>query len=122
MDRPGRAGHSDQVSPAKKTAPADAVRVYLETGKSWTFAGAIDWPGWCRRGKGEEGALEALSDYERRYKAVVGRIFRTGPMHVVGRLPGTATTDFGAPDVKGPWDEEAVDQAQADRLATILER
>jgi hypothetical protein len=27
------------------------LRVALECGRTWTFATAIDWPGWCRRTK-----------------------------------------------------------------------
>jgi len=33
------------------------TRVYLELGKTWVFASALEWPGWCRREKGEEAAL-----------------------------------------------------------------
>ncbi len=36
-----------------------STRVQLELGKRWVFASALDWPGWCRRGKGEEAALAA---------------------------------------------------------------
>ena len=38
----------------------EPTRVSLELGKLWVFAAAVDWPGWCRRGKGEEAAIEAL--------------------------------------------------------------
>jgi len=37
--------------------------VYLESGSRRTFAGAIDWPGWCRSGRDEASALEALLSY-----------------------------------------------------------
>lgn len=96
------------------------TRVLLEVGKRWVFASALDWPGWCRRGKGEEAALAALLDYADRYAAVVGPEFSPGPLEVVGRLPGTATTDFGAPDARGEWDHEPLDEAEAARLADIL--
>jgi hypothetical protein len=37
--------------------------VFLERGRTWTFASALDWPGWCRRAKGgDEAALEALHE------------------------------------------------------------
>jgi hypothetical protein len=36
----------------------------------------------------------------------------------VGTLPGNATTDFGAPDARGPWDDEPFD---GDALARRLE-
>jgi hypothetical protein len=41
-------------------APDDVTRraicVGLEVGKTWLFASAVDWPGWSRRGKGEDAA------------------------------------------------------------------
>jgi hypothetical protein len=33
------------------------VDVVLEIGKKRTFAVALDWPGWTRRGRDEESAL-----------------------------------------------------------------
>lgn len=96
------------------------IRVYFEQGKTWTFACALDWPGWCRRGKGEPAALEALLDYGERYALVVGPDFVPGEVHIVGRVPGNATTDFGAPDATGEWDDEPLDPAEASRLAGLL--
>jgi hypothetical protein len=85
------------------------------------FASALDWPGWCRRGKGEEGALDALLDYADRYAAVAGAGFAPGEPQIVGRVQGNSTTDFGAPDVPTKWDEEPLDPAEADRLTGLLE-
>ncbi len=99
----------------------EAVRVCLEQGKRWVFATAVDWPGWCRRGKGEQAALDTLADYADRYAAVAGPGFQPGELHVIGRVPGTMTTDFGAPDVQGPWDCEPLAPAEADRLTGLLE-
>ncbi|MCW2601423.1 MAG: hypothetical protein JWM02_3252 [Frankiales bacterium] len=100
------------------------TRVYLEVGKTWVFACAIDLPGWCRRGKGEEAALEALLDYADRYRDAVGPVgpVEVGELQVVGRLPGTMTTDFGAPDAIGPWDSEPVSAAERSHLADVLTR
>ena len=98
------------------------IPVYLELGRTWTFACALDWPGWCRRGKGEEAALEALEAYAGRYAAVVGLSFDPGALEVVGRLPGSATTDFGAPDGRGPWDDVPLVGDEADRQAERLRR
>jgi hypothetical protein len=81
------------------------IRVYLEVEKTWAFACAVDLPGWQRRGKGEEGALEELEAYRGRYADATGTRPR-GELKVIGRLPGTVTTGFGAPDVVGPWDAE----------------
>ena len=52
---------------------AGTVKVYVETGAKRTFAGAIDWPGWCRSGKDETSALQALFDYGPRYADVLRR-------------------------------------------------
>lgn len=89
------------------------IRVYLEVEKSWAFACAVDWPGWQRRAKGEEAALELLEDYRGRYAAAVGTA-PEGPLHVVGTLAGTTTTGFGAPDVAGPWDDEPLQPHEVD--------
>ena len=31
--------------------PSHNIAVYLEIGEKRTFAGAMDWPGWCRSGR-----------------------------------------------------------------------
>ena len=94
--------------------------VVLEQGRTWTFACAVDWPGWARRGRGDEAALEQLEAYAVRYAAVVpgfGPGFVPGELHVVARLPGTPTTDFGAPDAVAPGDDLPSDHdVLADRL------
>jgi hypothetical protein len=97
------------------------TRVYLEAGKTWTFACAVDWPGWCRRGKGEDAAVEALLDYAPRYRKVAGRSFDPGEVEVVGRLTGNATTDFGAPGAStGRWDKEPLAGDELDRQVALL--
>jgi len=101
---------------------AGATRVYLEVGRSWTFACAVDWPGWCRRGKTPEEALETLRAYAPRYAAVGGRAFKPTTFDVVGRVAGNATTDFGAPSVTGTWDDEPLSAKERDRLADLLEK
>lgn len=105
--------------------PGAPVRVGLEVGRTWVFTTALDWPGWCRRGKGEEAALDALAEYALRYAAVAGPEFapempEAVGLSVVGRVPGNATTDFGAPGVPAPWDDEPLDAAEADRLTTLV--
>jgi hypothetical protein len=97
------------------------TRVVLELGRTWVFASALDWPGWCRRGKGEEAAIDALLDYADRYAEVAGPGFAPGGVEIVGRLPGTSTTEFGAPDARGEWDSEPLDAAEASRFAGLLE-
>lgn len=39
------------------------IDVFLEAGTKRTFAGALDWPGWCRSGPDEGAAVQALLDY-----------------------------------------------------------
>ncbi|MDQ6874639.1 MAG: hypothetical protein M3042_06190 [Actinomycetota bacterium] len=97
------------------------VRVYLEVGKTWVFAAALDWPGWCRRGRGEEAAIDALLDYTDRYAVVAGSGFAPGEVRVAGRVTGTMSTDFGAPDAHGPWDDEPLSPAEAGRQAGLLD-
>lgn len=101
-----------------------ATRVALETGKRWVIASAVDWPGWCRRGKGEDGALETLLDYTARYAAAAGTAFDADAareLEVIGNVAGTMVTDLWAPAVVGPWDEEPLDRYSAGRLADLLE-
>jgi hypothetical protein len=101
--------------------PTTKTRVALERGSTWTFATAIDWPGWCRRGRGDGAAVEALLDYAERYALIAGDGFSPGPVVVVGEVLGNATTDFGAPGVPGPWDDEALGRAERLRLCGLLE-
>ena len=96
------------------------LRIYLESGKPWTFACAVDWPGWCRRGKGEEDAIDTLLGYKARYAAAIGKRVTVGDVEVVGRVPGTTTTNVGAPDVKGPWDDEPMDKRELKRQVDIM--
>ena len=93
----------------------------LELGRTWVFASALDWPGWCRRGRGEEAALDALVACAGRYGAVAGPAFAPGELRVVGRAQGNSTTDFGAPDARAPEDDEPLDTAEAGRMAGLLE-
>lgn len=103
------------------------IPVYFEIGKKRTFAGALDWPGWCRSGRDEESALQALVDYGARYARVVRAKefgFRapadTSSFVVVERLKGNATTDFGAPDLAPAKDSEPVNEPELARLQAIL--
>jgi hypothetical protein len=92
----------------------------LEIGSTWVFASAVDWPGWCRRGKGEGAAIAVLLEHADRYRRVAGPGFRAGRPEVVGRVDGNATTNFGAPGVRGPWDDERLDAAEVARQVGLL--
>lgn len=97
-----------------------ATRVYFEEGKSSVFAAAIDWPGWCRRAKSTDLALEGLLDYQDRYAAVLSAPFKPGKLEVVGSVRGNATTDFGAPALVSPWDSEPITKRDLERQVTVL--
>jgi len=47
------------------------VDVYLEVGSKKTFAGAVEWAGWCRSGRDAAAALQALLLYAGRYQGVL---------------------------------------------------
>jgi hypothetical protein len=103
------------------------IDVYLEIGKKRTFAGVFDWPGWCRSGRDEESALQALFDYGPRYARVLGaaRLGFQAPADaaafaVIERLEGNATTDFGAPGVAPSSDTRPVEDAELERFQTLL--
>ncbi|MEP6697947.1 MAG: hypothetical protein ABJA34_13875 [Pseudonocardiales bacterium] len=98
------------------------IRTYLEVGKTWIFACALDWPGWCRRGRGEEGAIDALLDYADRYAVVAGSRFTPGEPTIVGRVPGNMTTDFGAPGVPGGWDAKPLGVTETAQHTGLLAR
>jgi len=98
-----------------------SCRVYLESGKTWVFAVALEWPGWCRRGRGEAAALQALVDYAPRYAAAIGPSFSAEPLQGVGHVSGARWTDFGAPGPAEPWDSELLSAVEATRFAQIVE-
>src|SRR3712207_4340156 len=93
------------------------TEVYLEVGQKKIFAGALNWPGWCRSGRDEAAALASLVAYAPRYATIFARtpidfVPPDGPgaITVVERLAGTSTTDFGAPDVAPTFDAEPFDE------------
>lgn len=101
---------------------------YLEVGNRKTFAGVIDWPGWCRSGRDETAALESLLAYSQRYKTAIapsGLAFKPpddlSGFQIVERLEGNATTEFGAPDRAPSADAAPIDRSDAKRYRTILE-
>jgi hypothetical protein len=101
--------------------------VFLEVGKKRVFAGALDWPGWARAGRDEELALEALAAYAPRYAVVPEQAGIAFParvaerLEVVERLPGSATTEFGAPGEIAGADATRTTRAQAQRLAALVQ-
>ena len=105
---------------------AVATPVYLEIGRTKSFACTVEWPGWCRSSKGEEGALNALAAYAERYRPVVEAAGVRMPkqvtrFEVVERLPGGGATDFGALSQPCSLDSRRLRAADSERLAAIVE-
>lgn len=103
------------------------IDIYLEIGAKRTFAGAIDWLGWCRSGRDEDTALQALCDYGPRYTDVLRSSqfdfqtpANTSGFTLVERLEGDATTDFGAPNKAPSSDTQPIDDAELQRLQELL--
>jgi len=105
----------------------ERIEVYLEVGQKKTFAGAVDWPGWCRSGRDEASALQGLFDCGPRYGGAL-RSARLGfrvpanasELVVVERLRGDATTDFGAPGAAPSSDSRGVKEEDLRRFGAVL--
>lgn len=107
---------------------AAPIHCLIETGSKRTFAAAARWPGWCRAGRDESAAIEALWTYRDRYAAVLeGTGVRlllprsSSNLRVSERVAGNATTDFGAPDAAFADDAEPIDGREWSRLRTVLD-
>ena len=101
--------------------------VYLEIGEKRVFAGAVEWPGWCRSGRSAELALQALLDSVSRYSQILQSTElgfeapeRASSLNIVERLDGNSTTDFGAPDVPLSTDKKPIDANELHRLQILL--
>jgi hypothetical protein len=104
-----------------------SFEVTIESGKRKTFAVALDWPGWARWGKSEQAALESLLAHGERYAAVLqpaGLAFSPPEsvqvFNITERLPGDATTDFGAPCAFLASDKRPLTPEELKRLHAIL--
>ena len=105
---------------------ATRIPVAVEVGSRRTFAFALDWPGWCRSGRDEARALEALAAYADRYSSAAARagVAFAGAgqgFTVVERLAGNATTDFGAPDAQADADRRPLSADAAREMAALVE-
>ncbi|MGB7537504.1 MAG: DinB family protein [Anaerolineales bacterium] len=103
------------------------INIYLEIGGKKTFAGALDWPGWCRSGKDGEAAARALFEYRLRYeRALKGAETGFQPpdketaLSIVERLRGNATTDFGSPGMAPASDSKPMGKPELMRSTAIL--
>jgi hypothetical protein len=103
------------------------ISVTVEVGKKRAFADAVEWPGWCRRGRDEAEALQALVDYGPRYAHVLESAgiefvapIHTSELHVIEQHAGNSTTDFGAPAIVLEADRAPIDGEELKRLRAIL--
>jgi hypothetical protein len=107
------------------------IAVCLEVTSKQAVASALDWPGWCRAGRDEGAALDALASHAERYAPVAGRAELGFPstvtFDVVERMPGGPVTAFAAPECRRPFPQviaEAerlrVSSAAAGRLAALV--
>jgi hypothetical protein len=102
--------------------------ICLELGKKKVFAVAVHWPGWCRFGKDEQAAVQALVDAAPRYSGIArdaGLAF-TAPesaslINTMARLEGNSTTDFGAPDGQLPSDWDPLNAEELERHKKLLD-
>jgi hypothetical protein len=101
------------------------LRILIETTPKKVFASALDWPGLSRSGRDEVAALEALAVAILRYvpvAALAGEPFEAAAtLEVVERLPGDATTAFGAPAIAADADRLPTDGAAARRIAALVD-
>jgi hypothetical protein len=101
--------------------------IYVEAGAKRVFAGALNWPGWQRAARDEDAALEVLIEYGPRYARVLRgtKLGFAAPasradLRIAERLPGNATTDFGAPDAAPKADARRLDAGRLSSDTSIV--
>jgi hypothetical protein len=97
--------------------------IYIELGGKKAIAWSLEWPGWCRIRASEAAAVQALIDYEVRYRLIVkgARLdFAPGDLVVVERLQGNANTAWGVPSVLAPAETRPIDTDTAQRNVAIM--
>ncbi len=104
------------------------ILIYVEIGQKRFFAGALDWPGWCRSGKDEAAAVQTLLDYAPRYASILHSAHlgykppdSLAQFKLVERLKGGTTTDFGAPESAPSVDAHSMDEAELKRSQKLLQ-
>lgn len=102
-------------------------RIFIERGNKKVFASALDWPGWSRSGKDDQGAIDSLVSYAERYRKVARLAGVEGTEHlvtsprVVEHTQGTGATDFGVPDKIAEVEHESMTGEECDRQIALLE-
>ena len=115
------------IGTATVGARSAAILVTIEAGSKKTFASAADWPGWARAGRNESLALELLAATAPRYATIAAEAGVDLPaaegaaaFDVVERVPGSATTDFGAPGRPTDRDRRPTSVADAERITGLV--
>jgi hypothetical protein len=103
------------------------IPVILEIGSKRTLAFSTAWPGWCRGGRDEASALQALLEYAPRYAQAMEHggikfalLSKASAFTVTERVTGNATTDFGAPAVILDSDREPVSSSESKLWQAVL--
>jgi hypothetical protein len=101
------------------------IAIFIEPGHKWAFASALDWPGWARRGRSEDLAVQALAEYLPRYAPIVARAGLepvSGTLAVTERHPEPgANADFGSLHEIAPSERRALLPDAGARFAALLE-
>lgn len=103
-----------------------SLRIGIEEGNKKSFATAVDYPGWCRWGKTTEDAIDALIAYRERYNDVLTLEHvrhspaNTSQIEIVQTVPGSPTTEFGAPDKAFDLENEPLQEADLERTVRIV--
>ncbi len=101
--------------------------IYLELGDKKIFACSLEWPGWCRSGRDEASAIQALISYAPRYSKIIdatGLVFSipqtAGEFTVIDRIEGNFATSFGTPNLPIRLDYAPMDPNEVPRFSKIL--
>lgn len=101
------------------------IPVFIEPGRKWVFASALDWPGWARRGRTEDLAVQALDEYLPRYAPIVasaGLAPVAGHLAVTERHPEPGVNaDFGSLHEIAPSERRTLPAEAGGRFAALLE-
>ncbi len=101
----------------------DKTGIYLEVTPKKVIAWSLEWPGWCRIRANEDKAIQALIDYEARYRRIAeraGQTFAPGDLDVLERLKGNGNSAWGIPSVLAAAEDSPIDEATAHRNVTLL--
>jgi hypothetical protein len=97
--------------------PLRRVAVCVELTPKQAVASALDWPGWCRAGRDEGAALEALADYAGRYAPVAAQAGVSFPatvaFDIIERVPGGPAAAFAAPECRRPFPQVTAEAERA---------